>query len=64
MAKGSGSGTAVVATTTSIGGGMFSTGKKAKQHVDIDCTPEAALFVTAGLIGITLLLHLLSRLLK
>ena len=63
MAKGSGSGSAVV-TTTSIGGGMFSTGKRAKQHVGIDCTPEGAFGITIALIVTTLALHFLSRLFK
>ena len=63
MAKGSGSGTSV-AMSNSIGGGMFSTGKKAKQHVGIDCTPEGAFGVTIGLILSTLALHLVSRIFK
>lgn len=61
MAKGSGS---AVVTTNSIGGGMFSTGKKAKQHVGIDCTPEGAFGITIALILSTLALHLISRLFK
>ena len=59
----SGSGSAIV-TTSSIGGGMFSTGKRAKQHVGIDCTPEGAFGVAIALIVSTLALHFLSHLFK
>ena len=62
MAK-SGSGSAII-TTNSIGGGMFSTGKRAKQHVGIDCTPEGAFGLAIGLIVVTLALHFLSRIFK
>ena len=63
MGKGSGQ-TQKVAVSNSIGGGMFSTGKKSKQHVGIDCTPEGAFGVTAALIGSTLVLHIVSRFFK
>ena len=59
----SGSGSGMI-TTTTIGGGMLSTGKRAKQHVGIDCTPEGAFGITIALIVTTLALHLLSRLFK
>jgi len=63
MGKGTGS-TQKVAVSNSIGGGMFSTGKKAKQHVGRDCTPEGAFGITIGLIVSTLVLHVVSRFFK
>ena len=51
-----------IAITAHAGGNMFSTGgKKGKQHVGIDFTPEGAFGVTVALIGLTLVLHIISR---
>ena len=51
-----------IAITASSGGNMFSAGgRKGKQSVGIDFTPEGAFGVTAALIGMTLLLHIVGR---
>lgn len=48
--------------SSSAGGSMFSTGgKKAKQHVGIDFTPEAAFGLTGALIVGTFVLHIIGR---
>lgn len=59
MAKGS-SETKVV-TTASAGGGGFRMGKRGKYQVGIPFTPEGTLLLTVGLIGVTLVLHVLGR---
>jgi hypothetical protein len=58
---GKGEGGKKVAVGTPLGTGGFKLGKKSKNHVGLECTPEVAFIISAVLIVATLSLHIISR---
>ena len=53
-----------IAVTASAGGGGFKMGKRGKFQIGSKFTPNGAMILTAALIGTTLILHFVGRLIK